>query len=155
MENSTLGSDPDLAVTHSVFNLKSISIPPYKMTWMWRKTCTGIKFDLQHFNGSQTKFICDSLYKHPVFNSSQCNTNYVQIVQVPGSRDPGVSAAGSVLGVQHAAAEPGYQQTSPCSQHDCRHGVTSVIIILLHYDNNIYPEGVPSLPEPRRLPVPV
>ena len=67
-----------------------------------------------------------------LFNSSQCNTNYVQ---VPGSRDPGVSAAGGVLGVQHAAAEPGYQQTSPCSQHDCRHGVTVIIIILLlHYD---------------------
>ena len=68
-----------------------------------------------------------------LFNSSQCNTNYVQ---VPGSRDPGVSAAGGVLGVQHAAAEPGYQQTSPCSQHDCRHGVTSRIIIILHNDNN-------------------
>ena len=32
----------------------------------WRKTCTGLKFDLEHFNGPQTKFICDSLYKHPV-----------------------------------------------------------------------------------------
>ena len=32
-----------------------------------RKTCTGLKFDLEHFNGPQTKFICDSLYKHPVF----------------------------------------------------------------------------------------
>ena len=67
-----------------------------------------------------------------LFNSSQCNTNYVQ---VPGSRDPVVSAAGGVLGVQHAAAEPGYQQTSPCSQHDCRHGVT-IRIIISHYDNN-------------------
>ena len=75
-------------------------------------------------------------------------------MQVPGSRDPGVAAAGSVLGVQHAAAEPGYQQTSPCSQHDCRHGVTRVRIIL-HNDNNIYSAGVPGLPEPRRLPVPV
>ena len=26
----------------------------------WRKTCTGLKFDLVHFNGPQTKFICDS-----------------------------------------------------------------------------------------------
>ena len=33
----------------------------------WRKTCTGLKFDLVHFNGPQTKFIRDSLYKHPVF----------------------------------------------------------------------------------------
>ena len=32
----------------------------------WRKTCTGLKFDLEHFNGPQTKFIVDSLYKHPV-----------------------------------------------------------------------------------------
>ena len=32
VENSTLGSDPDLAVTHSDLKLKSISIPPYKMT---------------------------------------------------------------------------------------------------------------------------
>ena len=32
----------------------------------WRKTCTGLKFDLEHFNGPQTKFICNSLYKHPV-----------------------------------------------------------------------------------------
>ena len=33
----------------------------------WRKTCTGLKFDLEHFNGPQTKFIGDSLYKHPVY----------------------------------------------------------------------------------------
>ena len=32
----------------------------------WRKTCTGLKFDLEHFNGPQTKYIVDSLYKHPV-----------------------------------------------------------------------------------------
>ena len=32
----------------------------------WRKTCTGLKFDLVYFNGPQTKFIGDSLYKHPV-----------------------------------------------------------------------------------------
>ena len=31
-----------------------------------RKTCTGLKFDLGHLNGPQTKFIVDSLYKHPV-----------------------------------------------------------------------------------------
>ena len=32
----------------------------------WGKTYTGLKFDLVHFNGPQTKFIVDSLYKHPV-----------------------------------------------------------------------------------------
>ena len=32
----------------------------------WRKKCTGLKFDLVHFNGPQTKYIGDSLYKHPV-----------------------------------------------------------------------------------------
>ena len=32
----------------------------------WGKTYTGLKFDLVHFNGPQIKFICDSLYKHPV-----------------------------------------------------------------------------------------
>ena len=35
----------------------------------WRKTCTGLKFDLEHFNGPQTKFIVDSLYEHPVFTA--------------------------------------------------------------------------------------
>merc|ERR1712218_281561 len=32
----------------------------------WRKTCTGLKFDLEHFNAPLAKFIGDSLYKHPV-----------------------------------------------------------------------------------------
>ena len=32
----------------------------------WRKTCIGLKFDLEHFYGLQTKCIRDSLYKHPV-----------------------------------------------------------------------------------------
>ena len=32
----------------------------------WRKTCIGLKFYLEHFYGLQTKFIRDSLYKHPV-----------------------------------------------------------------------------------------
>ena len=32
----------------------------------WRKTCTGLKSDLVLFNGPQTKYIRDSLYKHPV-----------------------------------------------------------------------------------------
>ena len=34
--------------------------------WKWRKTCTGLKYDMVHFNGPQTKYIGDSLYKHPV-----------------------------------------------------------------------------------------
>ena len=38
----------------------------------WGKTYTGLKFDLVHFNGPQTKFICDSLYKHPVDGSGGC-----------------------------------------------------------------------------------
>ena len=44
----------------------------------WRKTCTGLKFDLEHFNGPQTKFIGDSLYKHPVYHITQyinCNSH--------------------------------------------------------------------------------
>ena len=32
----------------------------------WIKTCTGLKFDLKHFNDPQIKFIGNSLYKHPV-----------------------------------------------------------------------------------------
>ena len=39
---------------------------PRQNVLKWRKTCTGLKFDLVHFNGPQTKFICDSLHKHPV-----------------------------------------------------------------------------------------
>ena len=35
----------------------------------WGKTFTGLKFYLVHFNCPQTKFICDSLYKHPVHDS--------------------------------------------------------------------------------------
>ena len=33
----------------------------------WRKRCTGLKFDLEYFDGPQTKFIGDSLQKHPVY----------------------------------------------------------------------------------------
>ena len=36
----------------------------------WRKTCTGLKFNLEYLNGPQTKFIGNSLYKHPVERSS-------------------------------------------------------------------------------------
>ena len=42
----------------------------------WGKTYTGLKFDLVHFNGPQTKFICDSLYKHPVFKSQIGNLSF-------------------------------------------------------------------------------
>ena len=35
----------------------------------WRKTCTGLKFDLEHFNGPHIKFLRDSLYKHPVLTA--------------------------------------------------------------------------------------
>ena len=34
----------------------------------WRKICTGLKFDLEHFNGPHIKFLRDSLYKHPVYH---------------------------------------------------------------------------------------
>ena len=33
----------------------------------WRKICTGLKFDLEHFNGPKGKFLRDSLYEHPVY----------------------------------------------------------------------------------------
>ena len=36
----------------------------------WRKTCIRLKYDLEHFYGPQTKFICDSLYKHPVVSET-------------------------------------------------------------------------------------
>ena len=53
-----------IALTYSILKLKSILVPPDKLKWT--KTCTGLKFDLEQLNGPQTKFICDSLYKHPV-----------------------------------------------------------------------------------------
>ena len=43
----------------------------------WGKTYTGLKFDLVHFNGPQTKFICDSLYKHPVHSIYTVSTKYL------------------------------------------------------------------------------
>ena len=36
----------------------------------WRKSCTGSKYDLVHFNGPQIKFIFDSLYKLNTLNIS-------------------------------------------------------------------------------------
>ena len=48
----------------------------------WRKTCKGLKFDLEHFNGPQTKFIGDSLYKHPVFDLIFSTHNHKHIIIV-------------------------------------------------------------------------
>jgi len=41
----------------------------------WRKTFTGPKFDLEHFNGPKSKFIRDSLYEHPVFKAHSFKLN--------------------------------------------------------------------------------
>ena len=46
----------------------------------WRKKCTRLKFDLVHFNGPQTKFICDSLYKHPVCLIMQQKISFVTLL---------------------------------------------------------------------------
>ena len=48
----------------------------------WRKTCIGLKFDLEHFYGPQTKFIRNSLYKHPVDTSGTGNGNMIQSLDV-------------------------------------------------------------------------
>ena len=45
----------------------------------WRKTCIGLKFDLEHFYGPKTKFIRDSLYKHPVDVNSHTE-NYMYVI---------------------------------------------------------------------------
>ena len=62
-----LQPDFQIAVTHSILKLKSFLNTTTQNDLKWRKTCTGLKFDLELFNDSQTKFNCDSLYKHPVF----------------------------------------------------------------------------------------
>ena len=63
-----LQPDFQIAVTHSIFNFEAkVNFnTTIQNDLKWRKTCTGLNFDLEYFNGSQTKFICDSLYKHPV-----------------------------------------------------------------------------------------
>ena len=49
----------------------------------WRKTCTGLKFDLEHFNGPHIKFVCDSLYKHPVeYAIRQLRPKYENLVSI-------------------------------------------------------------------------
>ena len=42
----------------------------------WKKHAQGSKFYLEHFNGPPTKFICDSLYKHPVCRYLHENQNF-------------------------------------------------------------------------------
>ena len=56
----------------------------------WRKTCTGLKFDLMHFNGPQTKFIRDSLYKHPV-NAKYFCKSFCGIVKISKHEMWGIS----------------------------------------------------------------
>ena len=56
-----LQPDFQIAVTHSILKLKSFLNTTTQNDLKWRKTCTGLKFDLEHFNGPQTKFIVDSL----------------------------------------------------------------------------------------------
>ena len=63
-----LQPDFQIAVTHSILKLKSFLNTTTQNDLKWRKTCTGLKFDLEHFNGPQTKFIGNSLYKHPVLH---------------------------------------------------------------------------------------
>ena len=67
-----LQPDFQIAVTHSILKLKSFLNTTTQNDLKWRKTCTGLKFDLEHFNGPQTKFIGNSLYKHPVIQNNSC-----------------------------------------------------------------------------------
>ena len=60
-----LQPDFQIALTHSICEAKINFNTTKQNELKWRKTCTGSKFDLEHFNGPQTKFIGDSLYKHP------------------------------------------------------------------------------------------
>ena len=53
------------SLTHSILKLNNCNTTRQN-DLKWRKTCTGLKLDLEHFNGPQTKFIGNSLYKHPV-----------------------------------------------------------------------------------------
>ena len=39
----------------------------------WRKTCTGLKFDLVHFNGPQTKFKNSYPFEGPCTSSCLCD----------------------------------------------------------------------------------
>ena len=61
---------------HLFLHSKSFCLVVLKLkTW---KTCTRLKFDLEHFNGPQNKFILDSLYKHPVFLKSITSKKYIR-----------------------------------------------------------------------------
>ena len=65
-ENSILFVNRPFAARFSNYS-KSINFNTTRQNDLkWRKTCTGLKFNLEHFNGPQTKFIGNSLYKHPV-----------------------------------------------------------------------------------------
>merc|ERR1711923_657442 len=46
----------------------------------WRKTCTGLKFDLEHFNGPKSKFFRDSLYEHPVVLQRKKNRSFSSLL---------------------------------------------------------------------------
>ena len=53
-----------IAITHSFLKLKSIVIPLNQMSRSGEKICIGLKFNLVHFNGPQTKF---KIFEIPVF----------------------------------------------------------------------------------------
>ena len=58
-----------IALTHSFLKLKSIVIPLNQMSRSGEKICIGLKFNLVHFNGPQTKF---KIFEIPVFFDSPC-----------------------------------------------------------------------------------
>ena len=58
-----------IAITHSFLKLESIVIPLNQMSRSREKICIGLKFNLVHFNGPQTKF---KIFEIPVFFDSPC-----------------------------------------------------------------------------------
>ena len=55
------------------------------MTWSGEKRLReGLKFDLEHFCGPQTKFIRDSLYKHPVYYFQPANKRKLNLISNKG-----------------------------------------------------------------------
>ena len=70
MSQKKLGSQNfQIALTHSFLKLKSIVIPLNQMSRSGEKICIGLKFNLVHFNGPQTKF---KIFEIPVFFDSTC-----------------------------------------------------------------------------------
>ena len=58
-----------IAITHSFLKLESIVIPLNQMSRSGEKICIGLKFNLVHFNGPQTKFKIFEIpffFAHPV-----------------------------------------------------------------------------------------